>query len=213
MSEQDKPAVTNSQPKPEKTAYQKLKGKYRKYVDFRLEGCTGAEAVRRAGFNFALPKQYAWELNQRPEIQAALAEREAEAMENAGISLTRTWMEIRRIAYFDPAKLVGEKGEHLPLHKIDEDTRAAISGVEVEELYDGTGRDKSRIGDVKRYRVASKLEANKLILQKKGEIVERHEDLTPPAPPVIQIVRYSDSESASDSKPDGDTGTDSPKAD
>lgn len=213
MAEPTEPTDAAAQAKPEKSAYEKLPPRFRRFVDHVVDGMPGADIARKLGMGGKEPKIWACRVKARQDVKDAIAEREAEAMQEAGISLTRSWIEIRRIAYFDPAKLVNENGEHLPLHELDEDTRAAIAGVEVEELYEGTGRDRVRIGDLKKYRVASKLDANKLILQRRGELVEKHEFAGPggkelnAAPPVIQIVRYSDP------KAEGDAGTDSPRAD
>lgn len=207
------PTAPGEQKKPEKSAYEKLKPRFRRFVDLHIDGKTGVEIGRLLGFGGNEPRIWASKIKGREDVQAAIAEREAEAMQEAGISLTRSWIEVRRIAYFDPAKLVGENGDNLQLHQLDEDTRAAISGVEVEELYDGEGRNRVRIGDVKKYRLASKLDANKLILQRRGELVDKHEFAGPggkelnTAPPLIQIVRYP-----AESKAEGNAGTDSAPA-
>lgn len=169
------PAAEAADDKPEKSAYEKLHPRFRRFVDHIVDGKTGADVARLLGFGGKEPRIWASRIKARPDVKAAIAERESEAMQEAGISLTRSWIEIRRIAYFDPAKLTGPLGECLALHDIDEDTRAAIAGVEVEELYEGEGRGRMRIGDVRKYRLASKLEANKLILQRFGELVDKHE--------------------------------------
>lgn len=178
------PAAPGELKTPEKSAYEKLKPRFRRFVDDIVMGETGVQAAKNLGFGGEGPRFYASKLRKRPDIRAAIEERETEAMETAGITRTRTWIEVGRIAYFDPAKLVGPNGEHLPLHELDEDTRAAIAGVEVEELFEGTGRDRVRIGDIRKYRLSSKLDANKLILQRMGELVDKHEVAGPNGAPL-----------------------------
>jgi len=184
--------------KPEKSAYERLTPRYRRFVDFLLQGKSGADAARLSGCKGKRPAIWACKAKKIPGVIAAIAEREAEAMDEAGISLTRSWREIACIAYFDKRKLYDGNGSLVPVNQLDDETAAAVASIEIED---------TRAGPVRKYKTWSKLEANKLILQKKGEIVDKHEDLTPRATPVIQIVRYSDSQAA------GDAGTDPPRAD
>ena len=60
--------------------------------------------------------------------------------------------ELLRLAKVDVTQAFDEKGNLKPLHEIDEDVRRAISGIEVSELYDGSGEDKTFAGHLKKLR-------------------------------------------------------------
>ncbi len=78
----------------------------------------------------------------RAEIDALLAK---VATANQ-ISVERTMQEIARIAYSDPRKMYREDGSMKPMHEMDDDTAAAIAGVESEELFAGRGEERVAIG-------------------------------------------------------------------
>ncbi|HVW78524.1 MAG TPA: terminase small subunit [Alloacidobacterium sp.] len=64
------------------------------------------------------------------EIVAARHERRVEKLE---ITAERTLEEIAKLAYFDPGKLFDANGNLIPVHLLDDVTRASIASVEVEE--------------------------------------------------------------------------------
>src|SRR5690554_5447376 len=77
-------AVVEHTPKPEKSAYEKLPRRYRRFVDEWVSGKTAPEAIKAAGYKRLYPHQASAKLRRRPEIAAAIAEREAEAVREAG---------------------------------------------------------------------------------------------------------------------------------
>ena len=92
----------------------------------------------------------------RREIDKADAERLAKVQADTGITLERTLREIARIAYFDPRKLFDKDGKPLAITDLDDDTAAAIAGLEVLEEYQGSGQDRELIGHVKKWKLSDK---------------------------------------------------------
>jgi phage terminase small subunit len=92
----------------------------------------------------------------RREIDKADAERLAKVQAETGITLERTLREIARIAYFDPRKLFDKDGRPLAITDLDDDTAAAIAGLEVLEEYQGSGQDRELIGHVKKWKLSDK---------------------------------------------------------
>jgi len=82
--------------------------------------------------------------------------RMSDIYENLGITPERILKEYARIAYFDPQKLLNEDGTLKQMSEIDEDTRAAIAGVEVENLFEGRGKDRECIGTVHKLKIVDK---------------------------------------------------------
>lgn len=158
------------------SAYSKLNARRRKFVDAYLRLGVGTEAYREVyGSHVVRANELASRLLAREDVAAAVAERELRAMERAGITRTRTWLEVRRLAFFDHRKLVDEHGDPRQLHELDADTAAAIAGIDLEEIFAGSGEDRRPIGVLKKYRAWNKTEALKMILQAFGALVEKHE--------------------------------------
>lgn len=128
-------SMTNDLPaRPEKSAYERLKRRHRKFVDAYVPGQTGAEAMREIGYKGAQPERRAWRLLKRPEIIAAVEERELHYIREMGVRAERIMRETVAIATSDPRRLEDENGKAIPLHKLDAATAAAISAVEVENI-------------------------------------------------------------------------------
>lgn len=64
--------------------------------------------------------------------------------------------ERKRLAFFDPRKLFDLEGRPLPIHELDDDTAAAIAGLDVVEEYAGNGEDRAFVGYTKKYKLAGK---------------------------------------------------------
>ena len=75
-----------------------------------------------------------------PVIQAAILHEIAYDDAEHGIDRPNIVRQLSRMTYYDPAQIVDDEGEPRPLHKLDEEIRAAIQGVEV-IVRDGGGGD------------------------------------------------------------------------
>src|SRR6201988_834239 len=84
-------------------AYAALSHELRRAVDILVLGGTGVAAAKAAGHigNESTLAVRGHILRRRPDIIAAVAEREEVAMEEAGLTLYRSWLETRPIASFD----------------------------------------------------------------------------------------------------------------
>ena len=66
--------------------------------------------------------------------------------EKTEITQERILREYARIAFLDPRKFFDENGSLKSIHEIDDDTAAALAGVETEFLFEGKGKEKEQIG-------------------------------------------------------------------
>jgi len=64
--------------------------------------------------------------------------------------------EIKKLGFYDVRKLYNEDGTPKPIKDLDDESAAAIVGVEVEEIFAGRGKDRVQIGRVLKYRLADK---------------------------------------------------------
>jgi phage terminase small subunit len=120
--------------KPDESAYDRLPRRHRRFVDAYVAGHSGAESMRLARCKSLYPHNRAWELLQRPEIRAAIDERERHAVAEAGVRHLRIVQELHRIATCDPRKLVNGEGVAIPLHELPEEVAACIASVDVENI-------------------------------------------------------------------------------
>lgn len=95
-------------------------------------------------------------LLKRPEVKGAIRRRREDISEALGISNERIVREYARLAFFDPARLFDIDGRPLPLTEIDQDTRRAIVGLDIEALFAGAGDNREQIGNVRKYKLADR---------------------------------------------------------
>jgi hypothetical protein len=126
-------AIVEHTPQP-KSAYEQLPRRYRRFVDAYVPGLSGAEAMRRSGYKGSYPEILAYKLLKRPEVMAAIAEKEQFYIAEMGVRAERIIRETLAIATCDPRKLEDKDGKAIPLHLLDDAMAAAISGVEVENI-------------------------------------------------------------------------------
>jgi phage terminase small subunit len=108
-------------------------------------------------------------------VAGVIAKHTAKVEKRLGLTVEALDRELARITQFDPAKLVDEDGVRLPIHKLDEDTRRALVGVDVEELFEGRGDERVQVGQVVKTKWHNKTEAIHLGYRRLGAIVEKHE--------------------------------------
>lgn len=151
-------------------AYASLTPALRRAVDVFVMGGSQLQAARAAGYGNTLGSQRSagHAIARKPEVIAAIAEREAMAQEEAGLSLTRSWIETRRIGYFDPKELFDKKGALIPVEKWSDDARAAVQSLEVNELFEGAGRDRVKVGHVVKVKFWDKIAALTMHLKARG---------------------------------------------
>ena len=75
------------------------------------------------------------------------------------ISVERVAAEYARLAFFDPRKFFRDDGSLKPISELDEDSARAIAGMDVNELFEGNGEDRSQVGYCKKVKLADKVRA------------------------------------------------------
>ena len=167
-----------------------LNDRTQRFVAEYLQTLNGTASYKKAGFaakSDAVARAGASRLLATANVQKAIQAAKAKLLQAADLTAERTLREIARIAYFDPRKMMGEDGQPVALHRLDDDTAAAINGLEVLEEYEGSGEDRKLVGHVKKYKIADKNAA----LEKAAKILglfEKDNAQKPPA--VIQVIDY-----------------------
>lgn len=105
--------------------------KYVKFVAEWLETGDVRKAVHAAGFN-PISDKHADTLGglllQNPWVRTQIRDQYQAILAKTGATVERVWQEISRIAFCDPGLAFDAHGEPLPMPKIPEDVRRAISG-------------------------------------------------------------------------------------
>jgi hypothetical protein len=127
-------AVVEHTPPQPKSAYEQLPRRYRRFVDAWIEGKTGVEAIKAAGYKRLYPHQASAKLRNKPEIQAAIEERTRQYIADVGVRHETVIRELYWLATCDPRKLVNGEGVQIPLHLLPADIAACISSVEIENV-------------------------------------------------------------------------------
>lgn len=104
-----------------------------------------------------------------PNIADRIKSRRAELIEKMELTTERTLREIARLAYVDPRKFFHADGRPKDITELDDDTAAALAGMEVVEEWQGTGADRQVVGVTKKYKLADKNSALEKAMKHLGQ--------------------------------------------
>lgn len=159
----------------------------RKYILARSRGLTQAEAAQAAGYKGKNPRFAGWEIEKRPRVRARLAKIEADALAAVGVNRAQIVRELARIAMLDPRQILDEFGNVRDFDQLDGDTAAAIAGMDVEELFEGSGQERKQTGMVRKVKFWNKVEALKE-LSRIARLVQDAPPMAPSVGPGLQVI-------------------------
>jgi phage terminase small subunit len=90
-------------------------------------------AAIAAGYSEKTAEAAGSRLLRNVKVSTVLAERNARLEEKLDVTAQRVIRELAKLAFFDPLDLFDERGDLLPVHRLDEVTRAAIAALDVEK--------------------------------------------------------------------------------
>lgn len=129
-----------------------LNDKQRRFVDEYLKDLNATQAAIRAGYSAKRADSIGYENLRKPEIADAVAERMRARSERTEITQDRVLKELARLAFFDARKMFHGDGSPKAIHDLDDDTAAAIGGLDVVNI----GNSEVGIGQVLKYKIADK---------------------------------------------------------
>lgn len=133
-----------------------LTPKQERFVAEYLIDMNASQAAVRAGYSARTAGALGFENLKKPEIAAAIQSAQKKRSARVEITQDRVLLEIARLAFFDPRKMFGEDGRPLAVTELDDDTAAAVVGLDVLEEWAGSGEDRVLVGHVKKYKIADK---------------------------------------------------------
>lgn len=135
-------------------------------------GGNGMEAAKTAGYSPKSAKCKASLLLKDPKIAEAIEKRRAEvlakAQEKTELTAVEVMESLARDLRFDPAKLYDDKRRLKPIPELDEDTRMALRGVEIDEIKIGRGENAKAIGNTVKIKFPEKTAAREQGMKRFG---------------------------------------------
>ena len=127
-----------------------------KFIVTYIQTLNATEAARVAGSSAKDLSTAGWEILRKPEVAAEVQRYHAEAAVKVGLSVEHTLLEFARLAYADIRKLYEADGTLKLPHQLDDDAAAAVAGFEVDELFEGAGKNREMIGFTRKAKLFDK---------------------------------------------------------
>lgn len=138
-----------------------------------------AAAIAAAGYAPSRAPQTAAELLARPHVARAYREamdRVREQVEDdTGVSLAKVVKELAKLAFFDPRKLFNPDGSPVPITELDDQVASALAGLEVMEVFEGSGDERRFVGYLKKYRLLQRTQSLDMLMKHLGGYEKDHE--------------------------------------
>lgn len=161
----------------------RLSERHKKFVAAYLVSLNATKAAIAAGYSENGASVAGTRLLANARVQEAIERKGSDSLEKHGLTPDRTLRELARLAYFDPRKMFNSDGSCKQITELDDDSAAAVAGLEVAELFEGSGEQKHAYGLLKKYKIASKTAALDLAM-KYHKLIGSD---APTANPVVQI--------------------------
>jgi phage terminase small subunit len=130
-------------------------------------------------------------LKDNPKVSLRIEVLENLRLKRHEVTVDRVIAEYAKLSFLDIRKAFDEEGRLKPIHEIDDETIAAIAGIEVEELYEGRGEDREHVGRLHKIKLSDKRAALDSLAKHLGIFTDRVEVTgkggTPLNPPPIHV--------------------------
>jgi len=145
--------------------YRRLTPRLRRFVDAYLTGLTASDAVRAAGWKVKNVGTAGWVALQNVDVQLAIRELAEDVSARVGLRREVIVKSALDLATFDIACLFNDDHSLKALHEIPLEARRAIEGIEVSEIWEGTGEDRRQVGELKKVKLVKRLDALELCMK------------------------------------------------
>lgn len=141
-----------------------LTAKQQRFTEEYMVDLNATQAAQRAGYSARTAADIGRQLLRKApvaeRIQAAMAERSVRTR----VTQDRVLQEVARLAFLDIRKAFNANGTMKPLHEMDDDTAAALAGLDAIEL----SEDGASVGSIKKLKLADKKGALELLMRHMG---------------------------------------------
>lgn len=119
----------------------------------------GTQAAIRAGYSKNTANEQAAQHLAKLSVQEYLSTLKKKAADESVITKQQLLDELAKIAFFDIRKIYTEDSALMNVKDFDDDSAAAVAGLDVDELYEGFGEDRERVGYTKKVKLHNKIQA------------------------------------------------------
>lgn len=112
-------------------------------------------------------------------VRAEIEKRQTKVADKLELSRERVLKELARLAFLNPKKFYDENGNLKAIQDLDDDTAACLTGMDVEDLFEGYGQDRQYIGKVKKIKYAGKNSAVDMLMKYFGLYKKDNDQLKP----------------------------------
>lgn len=151
------------------------------------------KAARAAGAGESSAASMGVYFMKKPHIKEYLKGVFDRQMQAAVIDAKRVLREIERLALADVGKAFNDEGGLLPLTEMDEEIRRCISGIDVEEIWEGKEGSREQVGVVKKVRFWDKTRSLEMLAKYLRLWVENSSS-SGQGGPVADLSKLSDAE-------------------
>jgi len=156
-------------------ANERLTRKQQKFVQEYLIDLNATRAAERAGYSERTAYSQGQRLLKHVEVKKAIDAAIERRNKRLEVTQDRIIKEYARLGFFDPRQLFRPDGSPKDITELDDDTAAAIAGLEVMEIWEGRGEDRRFVGYLKKYKLANKIGALDSIARHLGMFNDRLE--------------------------------------
>lgn len=136
-----------------------LNDKQRRFVNEYLIDLNATQAAIRAGYSQKTAYSHGERLLKNVEIRKLVGERMGDREQRTEITQDRVLQELAKLAFFDVRKIFNPDGTLKQIVELDDDTAAAVAGMDVIELSD----DNEKSQRLKKIKLSDKRAALELI--------------------------------------------------
>ncbi len=169
-------------PRKSATKDRQLNPKQARFCEEYLVDLNAKRAALRAGYSAKSAEMIGYQLLQKTLVAAKIEELRGKQQVRTGISADRALKEAARLAFFDVRKLCNAQGNPIPIQELDDDTAAAIQGLELVSEKNGEG-----FATVRKYKVADKNAALERVFKHLG-LFERDNEQSNPAKAMNKLM-------------------------
>jgi phage terminase small subunit len=116
----------------------------------------GTRAATAAGYSKKSAHVTASRLLRNPKVIGMIEAETSKRLDRLEITADRILQEAAKLAFFDPRNLFNQDGTPKHITELDANTAACVAGLEVEELYEGRGEARAKVGIVHRIKLVDK---------------------------------------------------------
>ena len=135
---------------------QNLTNRQQKFVSAYCVDLNATKAAIKAGYSEKTADSAGSRLLKNVKVWDEISKKMNKTLTKLDITAERVLAEIAKLAFYDPGNLLESDGSMKQIKDIDDITRMAVAGLEVTELFEGTGDEKQAYGLCKKIKLADK---------------------------------------------------------